>query len=59
MVEIYNLMMAPAKRTATTYTYSTDRVLTSRDLDGVHFVFLTIWPDAAGRGPGWRAISNT
>ena len=49
MVEIYNLMMAPAKRTVTTYDYATDRVLTSRDAGGVHFVFLTVWPDSIGR----------
>src|SRR5207248_4323139 len=40
MVGIYNLMMAPAKRTPATYNYRTDRVLTSRDIRGVHFVFL-------------------
>jgi predicted MPP superfamily phosphohydrolase len=49
MVEIYNLMMAPAARTTATYQYATDRVLTSRDVGGVHFVFLTVWPDSAGR----------
>jgi predicted MPP superfamily phosphohydrolase len=53
MVEIYNLMMAPAARTTATYDYSTDRVLTSRDIAGVHFVFLTVWPDSAGRA--WLA----
>lgn len=49
MVEIYNLMMAPAKRTVATYDYASDRVLTSRDVGGVHFVFLTVWPDSLGR----------
>ena len=53
MVEIYNLMMAPAKRTVATYDYERDRVLTSRDVGGVHFVFLTVWPDSAGRA--WLA----
>jgi hypothetical protein len=53
MVEIYNLMMAPARRTTATYHYLTDRVLTSRDAGGVHFVFLTVWPDSAGRA--WLA----
>jgi len=53
MVEIYNLMMAPATRTTTTYRYSTDRVLTSRDIEGVHFVFLNVWPDSIGRA--WLA----
>jgi hypothetical protein len=49
MVEIFNLMMAPAKRTIATYDYAADRVLTSRDVGGVHFVFLTVWPDSIGR----------
>ena len=53
MAEIYNLMMAPARRTATTYEYASDRVLTSRDVQGVHFVFLTVWPDSVGRA--WLA----
>jgi len=50
MVEIYNLMMAPKpRRTIDTYEYPRDRVLTSRDLGGVHFVFLTVWPDSVDR----------
>ncbi|MBZ5559801.1 MAG: metallophosphoesterase [Acidobacteriia bacterium] len=49
MVGIYNLMMAPAQRTTTTYEYATDRVLASRDVGGAHFVFLTVWPDSVGR----------
>jgi hypothetical protein len=53
MVEIYNLMMAPATRTTATYDFASDRVLTSRDVGGVHFVFLTIWPDRVGRA--WLA----
>jgi predicted MPP superfamily phosphohydrolase len=53
MVEIYNLMMAPARRSIATYEYATGRVLTSRDIGGVHFVFLTVWPDGVGRA--WLA----
>jgi hypothetical protein len=53
MVGIYNLMMAPAKRSIATYEYASDRILTSRDVGGVHFVFLTIWPDSIGRA--WLA----
>ena len=50
MVEAFNLMMAPAvRRTIMTYVYARDRVLTSRDLGGVHFVFLTVWPDSVAR----------
>ena len=49
LLAIFNLMMAPARRTATSYDYRKNHVLTSRDIAGVHFVFLTIWPDAVGR----------
>src|SRR5215467_3413822 len=53
MVGIYNLMMAPAARTTATFDYAADRILTSRDTGGVHFVFLTVWPDSIGRA--WLA----
>jgi calcineurin-like phosphoesterase family protein len=53
MVEIYNLMMSPATRTTATYDYASDRILTSREIAGVHFVFLTLWPDSLGRA--WLA----
>jgi predicted MPP superfamily phosphohydrolase len=53
MIEIYNLMMAPQRRTKKTFAYATDRVLSSRDTGGVHFVFLNIWPDSIGRA--WLA----
>lgn len=53
MAGIFNLMMAPKTRTAATFNYTTDRVLTSRDAGGVHFVFLNIWPDSIGRA--WLA----
>ena len=52
MVEIYNLMMSPPaamRRTTTTFNYANDRVLTSRDIGGVHLVFLNVWPDGIGR----------
>ena len=50
MVEIYNLMMSPrTPRTTDTYRYERDKVLTSRDIDGFHFVFLTVWPDSQAR----------
>jgi hypothetical protein len=50
MIDIYNMMMKPAvPRTATTYHYDADRVLTSRDIGGIHLVFLDVWPDLRGR----------
>jgi hypothetical protein len=50
MVEIYNRMMAPpVPKTTATYTYEKDRVQYSRDIGGVHFVFVTVWPDSIAR----------
>jgi hypothetical protein len=50
MIEIYNRMMAPATPKSTaTYDYARDKVLVSHDLGGIHFVYLTIWPDTVSR----------
>ena len=50
LVDMYNRMMAPGRlKTPATYDYAHDRVLYSHTLGGVHFVFLTIWPDSAAR----------
>jgi hypothetical protein len=57
VVEIYNRMLAPATpRTPTvtgvstgTYDYATDKVHYSRDIGGVHFVFVNMWPDSLER----------
>ena len=54
MVGIYNLMMRPrVPLTTTTFEYDRDRVHASRDIGGVHFVFLQIWPDSRARA--WMA----
>lgn len=50
MIEIFNRMMQPSTpKTATTFDYARDRVLHSMTLEGVHFVFLQVWPDSVGR----------
>lgn len=50
MAGIFNLMMHPAvPRTSATYRYGADTVLTSRDIGGVHFVFVQVWPDSRAR----------
>jgi hypothetical protein len=56
MVEIYNRMMQPAAplgaletKTTATYNYDKDRVLTSREVGGVHLIFLNVWPDSLAR----------
>lgn len=49
-VSIYNLMMRPSvPLTPATFSYPRDRVQTTRDIGGVHFMFLTMWPDSATR----------
>lgn len=48
MAGIYNLMMQPAvPKTKDTYNYATDKINYSKDIAGVHFIFITIWPDAS------------
>jgi hypothetical protein len=50
MAEIYNLMFKPTLlRTALTYNYNGDRINYSRDIAGVHFCFIQMWPDSAVR----------
>jgi hypothetical protein len=50
LVEIYNRMMTPPHpKTTSTYDYRSDGVLYSHTLGGVHFVFITIWPDSIVR----------
>ncbi len=50
MVEIFNRMLTPTppKRSAT-FDYARDRVIHSKDIGGVHFIFLQVWADSAGR----------
>ena len=50
MVNIYNLMLSPATpRTNETYNYATDKINYTREIAGVHFMFVTMWPDSANR----------
>jgi len=50
MVNIYNMMMQPATpKTNETYNFNTDKINYTRDIAGVHFMFLTMWPDSANR----------
>jgi hypothetical protein len=59
MVEIYNLMVAPSiRKTTATYRYDRDRVLASRDIGGLHLVFVTVWPDSAARAWMDRDLSR-
>jgi hypothetical protein len=50
MAGIYNAMLKPAvPKTKSTYNYSTDKINYSRDISGVHFVYLNVWPDEENR----------
>ena len=50
MVEIFNRMMMPRTlKTAAALRLRQDLVLFSRDVGGVHFVFVTVWRDRQAR----------
>jgi Calcineurin-like phosphoesterase len=50
LTEIYNLMIRPATpKTPATYEYPRDKMLASRDISGVHLLFITMWPDSSVR----------
>lgn len=63
MAEMYNMTLKPrVARTKESYSYARDKVHYSRDIRGVRFIFLNVWPDAAERA--WlatelRAVSST
>jgi Calcineurin-like phosphoesterase len=50
LVGMFNLMRQPSTPLSNdTFAYDRDRVLASRDVGGVHFAFLHVWPDSRGR----------
>ena len=50
LVGIYNYMLHPATPlTPATYKYPADKINYSRDIAGIHFLFVNIWPDSANR----------
>lgn len=50
MVNIYNLMLKPiVPVNNATYNYNTEKVNYSKNIGGVHFMFITLWPDSAER----------
>lgn len=50
MVNIFNLMMNPSTpKNASTYNYTTDKINYSKNIGGVHFMFVTLWPDSTNR----------
>jgi hypothetical protein len=50
MIGIYNLMLQPVvPKTTATYHYPADKINYSKDIGGIHFMFINIWPDSANR----------
>ena len=50
MVGIYNLMIKPkTPLTVANYNYATDKINYSRNIHGIHFMFITLWADSAER----------
>lgn len=49
MAGIYNLMFNTTTKTAANFNYSNDRINYSRELGGVHFCFIQMWPDSSVR----------
>lgn len=50
MVEVYNRMMSPqTPLTNSAFELDKDKINYSREIGGVHFMFLTLWPDSAER----------
>ena len=50
MIGIYNLMLVPsAPKNETTFSYPDDKTHCSKDLGGIHLLFVDAWPDSAER----------
>ena len=50
LAEIYNLMLQPPTlKTMDSFDYPRDKMLVSHDIGGMHFVFITLWPDSSVR----------
>jgi hypothetical protein len=49
MVGSYNYMFPSAQTTSSTYSYAANKIHYSKDISGVHLVFLNMWPDSTER----------
>lgn len=49
MVGIYNFMFPNNPKTSANYNFSTDKIHYSKDVDGLHFLFVQMWPDSCER----------
>ena len=48
MVNIYNMMM-PSPRPAGNYNYANEKIHYSKNIGGIHFMFVCMWPDSTER----------
>jgi hypothetical protein len=48
-VQRWDVLSPATPLTADTYSYATNKVYYSRDVAGVHLVFVNMWPDSAAR----------
>ena len=59
MLNIFNLMIKPTPlKTTSSYNYNTDKPNYSKDVAGVHLMFVTMWPDSANRIWMEKDLSN-
>jgi len=49
MANIYNMMFNVSSKTASNFSYANDRINYSKDIAGVHFCFIQMWPDSSVR----------
>jgi hypothetical protein len=49
MANIYNMMFGVSTKNALNYNYASDRINYSKDIAGVHFCFIQMWPDSSVR----------
>ena len=49
LVGIYNFMFPQKPKTSSEYNYSSDKVHYSRNMAGIHCVFINMWPDSSER----------
>jgi len=50
MVQIYNLMLKPKQPlTNQGYNFNKDKINYSKNINGIHLMFITLWPDSAER----------
>lgn len=49
LVGAYNYMFSSTPTTTATYSYATNKIHYSKDISGVHLVFVNMWPDETER----------